>query len=115
MGAREDYPNVEWTDESDLMFNEIDRLRRWKAEATTSLEDWHALEGVVPAEFVADKLGKPWPNVIEANVWRLMTERDAAEADADRLAAHLTHYVGEGKSYVLDVLHADAVAKRGPR
>ena len=45
MSAREDYPNVEWTDESDLMFNEIDRLR---------------------------------------------AERDAAEADADRLGKALT-------------------------
>lgn len=56
-------------------------LERWKAEALTSLSEWHELEALVPEDFTYARLGQRWPQVVAAYIASLAPPSDPFAAD----------------------------------
>lgn len=83
---------------------EIERLRQWKAEASTVLKQWHQIADDIISQLDADDcLGRRLPDIVDEEVARLraltaeqalihdawLTERDLADRLADALADHM--------------------------
>ena len=92
MSARDDYPY--WPAPNDRRFSaegawhwsvamdEIDRQRRWAAEAKASLDDWHStLEPMIPEAFKDGRLGDRWPQVVADYIAELQAD---LQAERDR-------------------------------
>jgi hypothetical protein len=62
--------------------DEIERLRRWKAEATIVLNQWNEIAGDVNRLHAADYLGRSLPDIVATN---LAAERALTDQLADAI------------------------------
>ena len=113
MSAADDYPLVRALDALNggpSALDEIDQLRRWKAEALVSLNDWHGLDTLVPQVFACARLGQTWPTVIRDYIIELHARAVVAEVDAD-LLAHWARTYADSLADRIEA-HDKAVASR---
>lgn len=94
--------------------NEIEVLRRWKAEAMAVLNDWDAVFGMVPQP--ASALGGSKPMLVAAEIERLWENEDVLHAEIAALLQQLHHLSdagnSRGKDPVMDEIIEDGFGSR---
>jgi hypothetical protein len=83
---------------------EIERLRRWKAEATIVLNQWNEIAGDVNRLHAADYLGRSLPDIVATNLAAERAEVERLRAAGDALAVAYRKLGG------LDVMFDAAIA-----
>ena len=104
MSARDDYAKLDATTLG------LHHQGQTSTEAQAALDEIDRLRAELDGQ--AGRVGH-----LTALVEQCMEQRDAAEADADRLAVGLSDLLADSDGWATNSLdlHDDAVAKRGPR
>ncbi len=87
---------------------EIERLRRWKAEATIVLNQWNEIAGDVNRLHAADYLGRSLPDIVATN---FAAERALADQLADVLRIIVRDWCPS--TVRVPILAAHAAARNG--
>lgn len=92
--------------------DEIERLQRWKAEATEVLERWDEV-----ASMCHPRLGESKSEAVACEIERLRTENAAERALADQLAEALKEWQAfdtlAAQKLVVSAIYAHKEARRG--